>query len=456
MIDEQTIAKICAAAEQSAIAKSKWKDRGRAPLGYINGMAATYALCLNKLAAGDSAANAMVRVVENGKDVFDHLAGKLADAKLTTDGASDTQRLRALFVILLGLGMRESSGRYCEGRDRSASNTTAETAEAGLFQQSWDSRRASPEIEKLFRERAQIVGRDKTDDIDALFKVGVVAKEDELQNYGSGDGSLFQFICKNRPSYAVQFAAIGLRTLYTHWGPIIRREVEVLPAAADLFREVERIVGATTPVVTAQKPAAGWVSLAIGALLALFRKAPSVSPPVATGTPGPAKPPDDLSWMRWSRKEIGFHEIGVNQGTEKYIDLAKCGSRAELLGQPYCAVFCNAAFEANGIPGTRSAMARSFEDSSNFTELRGPAYGAVVTMWRGSPSAGTGHVGFYVGENEHGVILLNANDGDAVRISAPKPRNRITGYWWPKSQPLPAAKPIIISSGDGDQDGRET
>jgi len=34
--------------------------------------------------------------------------------------------------------MRESSGQYCCGRDTSEDNTTADTAEAGLFQMSWN------------------------------------------------------------------------------------------------------------------------------------------------------------------------------------------------------------------------------------------------------------------------------------------------------------------------------
>ena len=48
--------------------------------------------------------------------------------------------------------MRESSGKYCEGRDKSADNTTAETAEAGLFQTSFNARRSSPLLPKLFAE----------------------------------------------------------------------------------------------------------------------------------------------------------------------------------------------------------------------------------------------------------------------------------------------------------------
>ena len=54
--------------------------------------------------------------------------------------------------LLLGLGMRESSGNYSEGRDMSASNVTGDTAEAGLFQQSWNSHSASPHIAQLLDE----------------------------------------------------------------------------------------------------------------------------------------------------------------------------------------------------------------------------------------------------------------------------------------------------------------
>jgi hypothetical protein len=45
--------------------------------------------------------------------------------------------------------MRESSGNCFEGRDASAGNTSSETAEAGLFQQSHNSFKASPELGQL-------------------------------------------------------------------------------------------------------------------------------------------------------------------------------------------------------------------------------------------------------------------------------------------------------------------
>ena len=150
MLDQKTINDIVDRAAASDLARVNWSGRGRAPIGYIKGMAVTYGEVLRKLMAGDSAALAMVRVVDGQHDVFDHYEDKFRAAGLVTDGASDVDRLLALWVVLTGLGMRESSGGVDIGRDESASNVTAETAEAGAWQQSWGSRRASLEIEKLF------------------------------------------------------------------------------------------------------------------------------------------------------------------------------------------------------------------------------------------------------------------------------------------------------------------
>ena len=73
----------------------------------------------------------------------------------------------------------------------------------------------------------------------------------------------------------------------------------------------------------------------------------------------------------------------------------------------------------------------------------GPALGAIVTMWRGSPSAGTGHVFFYLGENDHGVLALGGNQSDRV-CRQYEPRDRIVGYWWPKSVALPMTGKIVV------------
>lgn len=144
-------------------------------------------------------------------------------------------------------------------------------------------------------------------------------------------------------------------------------------------------------------------------------------------------------WMVWATKEIGFHETGENRNIGRYTSLAKAGQE----GDPWCAIFVNAALEANKIPGSRSALARSFEYDANFVQLSGPAYGAIVTMWRGSPRSGSGHTFFYVGESDKGILALGGNQSDQV-CKQYEPRARIVGYFWPKSIPLPLVGAIII------------
>jgi uncharacterized protein (TIGR02594 family) len=171
------------------------------------------------------------------------------------------------------------------------------------------------------------------------------------------------------------------------------------------------------------------------------------------GDQGKQQPPSaELStppWVAWGLKEVGFHERPGNRGIEKYIALAHCGS----VGDPWCAVFANAGLEASGVRGTRSALARSFECSEHFIRLSGPAYGAITTMWRGSSSAGTGHVFYYLGENDRGVLALGGNQSDQVRKQY-EPRARIVGYFWPKALPLPKVGAIVVA--DDAREGSET
>jgi uncharacterized protein (TIGR02594 family) len=198
-------------------------------------------------------------------------------------------------------------------------------------------------------------------------------------------------------------------------------------------------------VPTPGQPATSWLSAVIGALMALFRGRSGVSPPV----PVPAKQAEP-PWMTWAKKEVGFHEIGQNRGIEKYISLGKCGS----VGDPWCSIFCNAALESSGVRGSRSALARSFERDPFFVKLDGPALGAITTMWRGSIGSGLGHVFLYAGESEGGrVLALGGNQSDQVCLQY-EPRNRIVGYWWPKSVPLPKIGKIIVDSTAGE--GTET
>lgn len=245
-LDQRTIDAIVAAAAASDLAHYSWSGRGPAPGGFIGGIAITFGTMLRKLAARDSAALAMVRIVNGKPDVFDHYEEVLTAAGMVTRGAPDIDRLRILFVILVGLAGRESSFGVDIGRDKSASNTTADTAEAGTWQQSRDSFAASgdPELPKLF---AAYVGSEP-DAVDAIFKRGIKTLSGALENFGEpeSEGYKFQELLKKRPSIAALFAAVGMRTDYPHWGPLKERAAEVISEADALFRQVQEIVGATT------------------------------------------------------------------------------------------------------------------------------------------------------------------------------------------------------------------
>jgi hypothetical protein len=75
-----------------------------------------------------------------------------------------------------------------------------------------------------------------------VFKEGVRCTKAGLANYGSGDGKDFQALCKSCPAFAAEFAAVGLRHMRKHWGPIIRKQAQVRPEADMLFHQVEGLV----------------------------------------------------------------------------------------------------------------------------------------------------------------------------------------------------------------------
>ena len=161
--------------------------------------------------------------------------------------------------------------------------------------------------------------------------------------------------------------------------------------------------------------------------------------------------PEEPPWVTLGRKDIGFHEVGDNQGIEQFIQQAKCGQP----GDPWCAIWANAKLEQSGIIGTRSASSQSFRQSLNFVALEGPALGALAVFWRGSPTSGLGHVGFYMGETPTQILVLGGNESDAVRQQF-ETRNQLIGYWWPKAHPVPQATIVMASITDGHPTGRVT
>jgi uncharacterized protein (TIGR02594 family) len=240
-------ADIVAIAQQSDASDLVWDDRGAAPVGYTNGMALAFAQTYLKLQAGHPAAVEMAKArTDSDKDALNvYLAKYRAHHMSNEKDGIDT--LRHLYALMLGSGMRESSGRHCEGRDLSAENTSSDTAEAGLFQTSYNAHSASdPEFDQLMAEYSR-AENEPTCYLGA-FATGVTCSSSEWDSYGSGAGREFQDLCKSCPAFAVETHGLTLRNLCNHYGPIMRGEVELRPEADVMFKAVQDYIDSQAAV----------------------------------------------------------------------------------------------------------------------------------------------------------------------------------------------------------------
>jgi uncharacterized protein (TIGR02594 family) len=149
-------------------------------------------------------------------------------------------------------------------------------------------------------------------------------------------------------------------------------------------------------------------------------------------------------WITEARRYIGTREIKGMRHEPLIISWWKAIKRGGIRDDetPWCAAFVGACLEAVGLRSSRFESARSYLDWG--VSLPGPALGAVVVFQR----EGGGHVGFVVGEDVHGnLMVLGGNQGDAVTI-APFARARVVGYRWPTAVNPPAGVlPVLASNG---------
>ncbi len=222
-------------ANDSAISRYSWKDRGVLPKGYTAGLAVCFGLAATRLMQGHPTAVLAAQADRNDSDEdalswyrepLEKIGMDVSEAGIDT--------LRALFVLMLGLGARESSGRYCEGRDMSASNVSADTAEASIYQTSWNIRSCSSHIGPLLQDYWA-----NPNGFLPVFRNGVVPDSNDLGNYGTGDGAKYQFLSKFAPAFHVFVTGVGLRYLRQHWGPINRHDAEVKAEANEMLLAVQ-------------------------------------------------------------------------------------------------------------------------------------------------------------------------------------------------------------------------
>lgn len=201
-----------ALAANSSCAKYYWQNRGKAPAGYVKGMALAYARSLCK-------PSVLPSLGSTDKDALAYYG--LSASPLNT------------YTLLMGLGLSESSGKYCEGYDLSASTHTESGAEAGLFQFSYDSIGASSELAKI----VDFYKANPDKCLLEVFKEGVSCRAQSL--IGSGEGMRFQKLSKECPAFAVEYGALLIRVLRRHFGPIIRKEAQFRDECREMFKAVE-------------------------------------------------------------------------------------------------------------------------------------------------------------------------------------------------------------------------
>jgi hypothetical protein len=159
--------------------------------------------------------------------------------------------LRHSYALLMGLGMMESSGKYCEGRDVSECFTTADSAEAGLFQTSFGAGRFSPVLPELF----QSYSADQSRCLLQVFQGSITCRIVKSHNpqcpsatsdvAGTGPGADWQKLAKSCPAFATEYGAVVLRKhggLRGEFNPIRKRQAEVLPACDSMLQKAQTYV----------------------------------------------------------------------------------------------------------------------------------------------------------------------------------------------------------------------
>ncbi|EGN9571876.1 TIGR02594 family protein [Salmonella enterica] len=140
-----------------------------------------------------------------------------------------------------------------------------------------------------------------------------------------------------------------------------------------------------------------------------------------------------VRWVEQAKKFVGLKEIKGPQHAPEILQMWRDIKRSGIKNDetPWCAAFVGSCLERVGITSTRFEGARSYESWG--VALSRPAPGCVVVFSR----QGGGHVGFVVGQDPDGnILVLGGNQSDAVNVRA-FPRSRVTAYRWPAGEPMP-------------------
>ena len=173
---------------------------------------------------------------------------------------------------------------------------------------------------------------------------------------------------------------------------------------------------------------------------------------------------NELPWIKLARAYLGPKEVKGTQHNPTIIHmLDKMGSYQKEARawwrddeQPWCGLFVGFILGESERYVVKEWYRAKEWANPLLTKLNAPAYGAIAVLSR----QGGGHVGFVVGTDVQGnIMLLGGNQGDMVQISPFKP-DSIDGYYWPsrwidgapvRSYPAEHRYDLPLLSSDGKQ-----
>lgn len=151
---------------------------------------------------------------------------------------------------------------------------------------------------------------------------------------------------------------------------------------------------------------------------------------------------EEIKWIAEARKYLGTKEIPGQQHEPKILQWWRSIKRSGIKSDevPWCAAFVGGCLEAVGVVSSRFESAKSYMFWG--MQIAEPTYGCIVVFSRD----GGGHVGFVVGQDAKGrLMVLGGNQMNMVSI-APFERSRVTSYRWPSTVVLQKNPlPLIVS-----------
>lgn len=157
----------------------------------------------------------------------------------------------------------------------------------------------------------------------------------------------------------------------------------------------------------------------------------------------------DPAWLSTAKKYLGQREVhGPHNNPHVLRWWKNIGTPFTQDSVPWCGAFVGGVLVETGIkPVAGGASAQAWLKLP--VKIPNPAVGCVVIFWRKSPTSGLGHVGFVVGKDQAGhIMVLGGNQGDMVSIK-PFSTDRVKGYRWPGVYPYPERFNLPVINSDG-------